>query len=167
MPSHFSAKRKQAFVDNYLATRNGTETAKTIGLKGKYVGNQASNLRRDPDVSKAINEATKLSPTAAAYTLEKAMQNAKEACDFAIETNNANALVRAQELMAKLAGLIDSDKNKQMMLGAGFQVVLMGFRGHQAPEQIPAGEVIDVTHQIAPPAEEEFQIDPDVDPFGD
>lgn len=165
----YSKKTKQAFVDAYVKTRVGTTAACSAGLTKKSALSSGSRLKKDPEVAKAINDAEKLSPTAAAYNLEKAMVEAEEAKQFAEQTSNANAYVKAIELKAKLAGLLE-DKSKIPMLGAGFQVVLMGFRDYGqslAPQtqQIPPGEVIDVTHQIAPP--EDFQVDPDVDPFGE
>lgn len=70
-----------------------------------------------------MSEATSRSKVIQTYNAEQAMLEAEEAMQFARETENANAFVKAIELRSKLKGLLIEKHQVQQV---GFQINIGG-----------------------------------------
>lgn len=92
-------------------------------------------------------------------TVEKALDEAQEAIEFAKKTDNANAYVKAVELRAKISGLLE-DKKNPMALGGGFVVQIVGVRGHGAPVAVLEEPPIEVEALPAPQTVDSEEDDP-------
>lgn len=94
---------KQAkFVKEYVKDGNQLRAATAAGYSSAK--GTASKVANRPAVQSALSEVRSKVSSVAAYTLEAAMDQAEAAAQFAIETGNANAYVKAVELKAKLSG---------------------------------------------------------------
>ncbi len=103
-----SLNPKQAvFVAEYLKDSNGSRAAIAAGYS-KHSASQVAYrlLNLSPAVMEAVKEARAIAMRKCEYSAEVAMREAEEAIEFAKETKNANALVKAVELRARLNGLI-------------------------------------------------------------
>ena len=61
-------------------------------------------LQRKPEIAAALAKVRQALAERSAFTLDRAMEQLRVDREFAIETKNAAAAVRASELMAKMAG---------------------------------------------------------------
>jgi phage terminase small subunit len=120
-------ERQQKFVSEYLKDENGTRAAKVAGYPENGAAQQAHRLlKKTPVVIDAIAQAKKDFSTKHEYTLDKAMKEAEAAIEFAIQTKNANAYVKAVELRTKLNGLL---VEKHDVRQVGFNIVIKGVNG--------------------------------------
>lgn len=95
--------RWQKFVALY-ASGVGLETsALNAGYKSP---DQPRKLLRQPDVAAALKAVRAEMAKRAEYGMDHLIVELNEAAAFAIETENATALVRARELKAKALGLL-------------------------------------------------------------
>ena len=100
--------RRQAFVEQYLLTGNASLAAQRAGYRGTGIRTTARKLLRNPEVVQAIEAGRKALAERNAFTVDRAMSQLRDDRQFAVETRNATAAVRASELMAKMAGhLVD------------------------------------------------------------
>lgn len=96
---------KQAkFVKEYVKTGNQMAAAKAAGYSG--TNETASNIVKGAAVKAALDKIREKAIVTAAYNADTAMKEAEEAIEFAKETKNANAYVKAVELRSKLKGLL-------------------------------------------------------------
>lgn len=103
-PNNPLSPKERIFVENLLATAQQGKSAEVAGYASPdQAGN---NLMGRPHVAAAIAEGRKAVQEKLSYGLEKAMEQAQQMLDFAVQTENANAGVKAVELMAKLNGLL-------------------------------------------------------------
>ncbi len=95
--------RWQKFVLAYVATGSMTAAYQAAGYTGKQLGRK---LSRRPAVAEAIRVVRVELARRATYTLDKLIVDLDAAADFAVQTENATALVRARELKGKALGLL-------------------------------------------------------------
>lgn len=111
------------FVEHYLKTGNGAQSAKIAGYSEKNAAQRASILLKSPQIQLALKEARAGSIVASSYSLDVAMKETDDCIEFARATKNANAMIKAIELKTKLNGLlIEKHEVKQ----AGFIINITG-----------------------------------------
>ena len=94
--------KQQRFVSEYLKTGNGAQSAIAAGYSAKSAKDCAHRLlTQSPAVKSALSRARLELQEVTQYNAEAAMQEAKEAMEFARETGNANAFVKGAELRAR------------------------------------------------------------------
>lgn len=116
---------KQAlFVKEYVKHGNGKRAAIDAGYTATNAIQTASELlRNNPVIKQAIEEAKNSLREGAKYNYEKAMAEADACIEFARQTENANAMVKAMELKAKLTGLLVEKLDVRQV---GFQINISG-----------------------------------------
>jgi hypothetical protein len=114
--------RAAAAVAAYLRCGDQRQALRESGYAATY-----SQFFKVPAVIAAIDSARRAVAVKAEYNLESAMTAMDNAALFARETGNATALVRAEELKAKLAGLM-VDRVDARQVGA-FQLVFADLNG--------------------------------------
>jgi len=98
--------RQALFVQFYLAGNSPKHAAMKAGYNGKTPEGTAQSLLRIPKVRAAIAKHQEKVNKKMGFNLEKAMEEAQAALDFAREKNNPMAMVKATELRCKLSGLL-------------------------------------------------------------
>lgn len=98
--------REEVFVSSYAAGRNLVDSAIASGSKPQSAAKYANRLMKKPKIQKALDEIRAQARKNAVFTVERAMDEAQSALDFAHETGNATAYVKAVEHRAKLNGLL-------------------------------------------------------------
>ena len=125
---------QRRFVMEYLKHGNGTKAAIDAGYAQASAKHTAYELLKNNDLIKAeVDKQRKDLQEKSGYNLEKAMKEAEDAMDFAKETKNANAYVKAAELRAKLNGLL-IDRHDVRQLGH-FEINISGFK-HKEEDDI-------------------------------
>ena len=116
--------RQERFVAEYLKDGNASRAAVAAGYSPKAAKDRGWNLLHEsPAVMNALEIARKEVAEKSKYNLEKAMNEAQEAIDFAKQTENANAYVKAVELRSKLNGLLIE---KHDVRTVGFSINILG-----------------------------------------
>jgi hypothetical protein len=95
--------RHQRFVAAYVATNGMLAEASTAA--GYHV-RAAWRLMQRPDIIESIRVVREEAARRAAYGLDRLIGDLDDAAAFAIQTENATALVRARELKGKALGLL-------------------------------------------------------------
>lgn len=121
------SEREQKFVRELLRVGNQSEAERLAG----YPDGSAGQLMKRPLIQAALAKGREIVQKKLSYGLEQAMEQAQEAYEFALQTDNANAAVKAAELRAKLNGLL---VEKIDVRQSGFQLVIKGF-GSSPPAQ--------------------------------
>ncbi len=99
--------RKQMFVDAYLTGISAADAARSAGYAAGNVRHQGWRLlHRDKAVMAAVAERQAVVSAKAEVTAESLLQQLREDRQFARETKNATAMVRASEMIGKLTGLM-------------------------------------------------------------
>jgi len=100
--------RQARFISAYIADPQavGKNAAVAAGYSRKSAADAACRLLRNPMVKAAIDDARGEIMAHGKYSAEVAMSDLRRAERFAIQTENANALVRCHELMMRLHGLL-------------------------------------------------------------
>lgn len=147
-PSGILSEKQQIFVDRYMKTGNGKQSAIDAGYAPANAHTAAFDLvNRNKNVRKALEAGRTESHKKIGYDITNVMEETSEAISFAKETGNANAYVKAVELRAKVQGLIVDKLDVRSL--QNFQINIVGL----TPPQVSLPVVIkDVTYQI-PPAE--------------
>lgn len=96
-----------SFIDSYLQHGNATRAAIDAGYSTASARSTGCRLLKNEIVAEHIGREQRKVMTKSGYGLKACLQEAEEMRQFAIETKNANAAVKAVELKAKLVGLID------------------------------------------------------------
>jgi phage terminase small subunit len=141
------------FVAEYLKDGNASRAAEAIGYSPKNPRQGGYKLLQLPEIQAAIDETRKKIQAKAGYNLERAMTEAEEAIEFARQTDNANAYVKAVELRSKLNGLL---VEKVDVRQSGFVLNIAAFG--QPAQALPAPEgppAIDVTPTREPESDDD------------
>jgi phage terminase small subunit len=149
-PAVFDEKKRK-FIENYA--KHGI-----ISTAARYAGvshGTAAGFLKEFEVQKALEEIRKEVMTKIGYGLQEAMQEAQDAIDFARDTDNANAYVKAVELRAKLNNLL-VDKI-DLSASVGFSINIVGIRRKKEAEAITA----EVVPALPPPVETEQNAEED------
>lgn len=129
--------RERKFVEEFLKHGHQTRAALAAGYAKSRAQSDGSNLvRKNEEVKAALAEARNKSVAAASYNIQAAMEEADQAIQFARETENANAYVKAVELKSKLNGLLIEKHQHQV---ANFQLNVEGI--HDVPAEV-VGSVV-------------------------
>lgn len=115
--------RKAKFVEAFLKSGEGGRAAEAAGYAPSGAKIKANELLKQPDVQAKIAEASKEMSRRGIFNLEIAMEKTNDAIQFAIDTGNANAYVKALELQAKMNGLLIERVEHS---GSGFNVIING-----------------------------------------
>lgn len=104
--------KKAKFVEEILKGAPREQAAAAAGWNFKSKHSRSSHagnlLRRDPLIMAAIRAARTEVATEVKYDLAASFKDFQEAAEFAKQTENATALVRAREMQSKLFGhLVD------------------------------------------------------------
>ena len=123
---HRWTQRKRRFVECYFEHgRDGAKAAREAGYAVKAARQSAyALLHEDPLVKHAIAEREAEIQEQHRITVDDMVKQFDEDREFAVETQNATAAVRASELKAKLAGLL-VDRRDVRAVG-GFMVRIEG-----------------------------------------
>lgn len=98
--------REEVFVSSYAAGATLINSAISSGSKPQSAAKYANRMMKKPKIQKALDEIRAQARKNAVFTVERAMDEAQSALDFAHETGNATAYVKAVEHRAKLNGLL-------------------------------------------------------------
>lgn len=98
--------REMKFVKGLIAGKSQTLSALEAGYPKSRAGTDGSELMKDPRIIAELASVRAEIRREAHYDLRAAMMEADEAIQFARETENANAYVKACELKSKLNGLL-------------------------------------------------------------
>lgn len=112
--------RQAKFVAEYIASNNGAQAAIAAGYSHP---SNARDALKVPLVAKALEDFRRRTVEKGIYDFDMAMAEANDAVAFAKETGNANALVKAIELRAKLNGLLIEKHQHDV---SGFSVFVSG-----------------------------------------
>lgn len=140
--------RKYKFIERYAAHGQAKRAALECGWSEEYAQSASARLLRDPEVKDALNEIRKNAMVKAEYTVETAMAEANAAIEFAKETENANAYVKAVELRSKLSGLLVDKIDLRQAIGFSIQIIGVG-----APALPPADVKVLPSGEPIPEAE--------------
>lgn len=105
MAKNLSPKQAE-FLKHLLAGRNARQAAILSGFSENNAGKTAARLKKHPLVIEALEKHRGTLEAEGKYSYEAAMKEASECYEFAKQTMNANAMVRAAEHRAKLSGLL-------------------------------------------------------------
>jgi hypothetical protein len=120
--------KKAAFVMNLASGENQTDALLHAGWKcarKTATSTAARILREDQDVQNALQLIRGDLAKRAAYNFDKFMNELDKAIDFAINTKNATAYVRAVELKGKSSGHL-VERVDQRVAQAGYALVIQG-----------------------------------------
>jgi len=123
--------RRAAFLIEFVKHGNGKRAALDAGYSSQSSGTYGTSLAKDPRLAAAVEEVRERVMAKAEYTCEVAMKEAQAALDFAEETGNANAYVKAVELRSKLMGLLVEKIDLRQAIG--FQIRIGGLKSSTAP----------------------------------
>jgi hypothetical protein len=125
--------KQRRFVAAYLRHGVAKQAAIEAGYAERSARSQANRLLyHSPVVKAALAKEQKKLQEKTGYSAEEGMKEAGQAMEFAKETGNANAYVKAVELRAKLNGLL-IDKHDIRAVG-DFQINIEGFKKPTAEE---------------------------------
>jgi phage terminase small subunit len=96
--------RWQFFVAEYVSGGNRTAAAIKAGYAPRRANNAGYRLAREPAIEKALAIVRKALAERTGFHHQTAMDQLKQDREYARQTDNAAAAVRATELMAKMAG---------------------------------------------------------------
>jgi len=119
---------QESFVQKLIELEeNITATARVTGIPLST----AKAWAKKPIVLETIAKAKKILRDKLGYTLEAAMEECEKACEFARDTDNANALMKGIELKTKLNGLLIEKHDHRM--AANFSIQIQGVRDKPIP----------------------------------
>jgi hypothetical protein len=98
--------RWQKFVVAYIACGDLAKAVVASGYGGKAPRMAGWRLERRPEIAAAIKTVREALAERSKYTLDKLVADLDDAAEFARQTSNATALVRARELKGKALGLL-------------------------------------------------------------
>lgn len=110
------------WMQHYIETNSIKKSAELMNISV----HTARGWSEHPVVVKALNKLKSQLKEKVGYSLEKVMEETEDAKKFAIQTKNANALVKAIELRAKINGLIIEKHDHRM--AANFSIQVEGVR---------------------------------------
>ncbi len=98
--------RQLKFVERYVVTGNATQAAKEAGYSSKNASQTSSEILKSAAVQAEIAKAREGLSEKTHFNLERAMESALEALAFAKEHKNPMAVVKSNELIFRLHGLL-------------------------------------------------------------
>lgn len=96
----------QRFVMEYVRSGNRTAAAIAAGYAPRRADNAGYRLSHIPAIAEAVKAVRRALAERSRYTLDSLIAELDEAAEFARQTENAAALVRAREMKGKAMGLI-------------------------------------------------------------
>ena len=121
--SHGLTPQMAKFVDLYCGGMAIREACIQVGMSPASAHTRGYKWLHDNQaVMAAVREYRLKCQEKTGYRQQEAMAEAQAAIEFAISTENANAYVKAVELRAKLAGLLDPQEG----LKSAFQINIVG-----------------------------------------
>lgn len=115
--------KQKAFVVAYVKCRNATLAAQNAGYSKKTAYSQGARLLHNPEIKAEIEKVAKKVFKEAKYTVENAISELNIALQQALITVKPTAAVSAIMAKAKLAGLLDRDREDDENV-APFEVVI-------------------------------------------
>jgi hypothetical protein len=150
-PTDTLSAKEQIFVATFAKTGNVTQSLTAAGYS--TISGIGTDILRRPHVKAAIEAARLKVQNKIAYGLERAMTEAEEAIEFARQTDNANAYVKAVELRSKLNGLL---VEKVDVRQSGFVLNIAAFGQPAQALPVPEGPpAIDVTPTQEPESDDD------------
>ena len=140
--------KEHRFVVAWCETGNFTHAVKAAGYNTRYPAELAYQIRNRPHVAAKMEEIRAQLDEEAKLSLAKSIEGAMRARDFAIEHKNPNAVVKAEELIAKLSGHLDNKITLEVEHKLDLSKVLNAAEQRVAAlrDRIPmASKVIDVS----------------------
>lgn len=136
--------RHAKLVEERMKGKTVEDAAQAAGISRTH-GSRI--LNNSPAAKKAMETAQKAVQAKINYGLETAMNEAKDAIEFAKRTDNANAYVKAVELRSKLNGLL---VEKHDVRQVGFSLVIQrgGTKKAQEAEEEEEQEVIEADFDV-------------------
>ncbi len=98
--------RQMKFVEAYLVGGNAGEAARAAGYSAKNSRSTGMEILKSPAVKLELEKHREAVRQKSQFNLEKAVEYAEAARKFAIEKNNPMAVVKANELLFRLHGLL-------------------------------------------------------------
>ena len=126
--------RHQLFVEQYAVSGNAKRAAIAAGYSPQYAASNCAKLLRRPAIKAAVDRVRAALAERSKFGMDRAMAQLREDRQFAIDTENATAAVRASEIMAKLAGHL-VDRIDARVQAIPFSIVIRG-----VDEPVPAIE---------------------------
>lgn len=158
--------RRIAFVAEYLRQVGQMgKTCEKLGISRPT----GERYLKEPEIQKMIREARDKIMAEAVYDTAKAMREAEEAIEFAKDTQNANAYVKAVELRSKLSGLLVEKIDVRQATGFQIRIGIPGLSAPAVAEALPVPveslppATIDVPKLVAETPSDPFE--DDNDPF--
>jgi hypothetical protein len=138
--------QQRKFIEHYLRTGNGTQSAIHAGYSRRSASAQANNLlNKNKSVMFEVEKARKKSEARAAYNYEVAMDECKEGMDLARTTENAGAFVNAVKIRSQLTGLLV----EKHAIQAGFAIQISGITDVvEAVPQLVAADINILTGDV-------------------
>lgn len=134
---HMLTPLQLRFVENFISGMNVTQSAIAAGYSPNSAHVKGSENLKIPRIRRMVEEArqqsTQILVERATYTAESAIRELDDAINFAKETSNAAAWVRAVETKAKVAGLL---QDKSQSATAAFAINIVGLEPKAAPPMI-------------------------------
>jgi phage terminase small subunit len=118
--------KKLKYADMILQGHSGAEAARLAGYAERHARGTAYRLSKDPALSALIAERRNEIAERNAITVDSMLEQLSDDRQFAKETGNATAAVRATELTAKLAGLLIERRDVRGLHGIKVELVNYG-----------------------------------------
>ncbi len=119
--------KEALFVAHHLGGMSALDAVRAAGYVARTDGAAKAKgwklLHANPRVKAAIDEAKAELARRNDFSMDRAMQQLRQDRQFAIETRNATAAVRATELMSKMSGHLDE---RPLLNLAPFQIIVEG-----------------------------------------
>lgn len=136
--------RRQAFIRAVAAGSTPAQAVRLAGYSGKLVKLTAKRLLAEPAVAKAIEGVREVLASQALYDFEQAHLTLMAALDFARQTGNANAVVKAAETLAKLHGHLNDKLD--VSASGGVEFVFQAFAPKPHADALPELALIEAHH---------------------
>jgi phage terminase small subunit len=94
------------YIRHRLAGDKCTVAARKAGYPAEYARRAATSIEKQPAIAAAIADARNKIRRDTAYTLERMISETQDAIRFAFERQNPMAVMKGNELLAKLTGLL-------------------------------------------------------------
>lgn len=106
-------EKQQIFVAEYVKTGNASLSARAAGYSLKTAYSQGARLLKYPEIATEIKKHRTQAVKKAKVTLEETIDELNQALALAMSTVKPSAAVSAIMAKAKLAGLLDKDRDSE------------------------------------------------------
>lgn len=107
-------EKQQIFVAEYVKTGNATLSAQAAGYSKKTAYSQGARLLKHPEIAAEISKHREEALKKAVVTLEETIEELNQVLALAMATVKPAAAVSAIMAKAKLAGLLDKDREDEI-----------------------------------------------------